>query len=613
MAITRRPARAKTSVSWFAPLQLLRTAQQVAIATVFGRNADARVIEALARPDAGSPAGAGEKEEAAPRSRSSSAHEYSGFATPFWIDYVADTGDGWDATYTVAYHLAQDELQLRQSENESGGPVETTRRGDALVFGGDEVYPIASYEEYERRLVLPYSYAFPPLPDAPGSSASADVAATSSEPTTRQPDVFAIPGNHDWYDSLVSFTRLFCSRQSFAGWRAPQERSYFALRLPKGWWLIGTDVQLGSDIDRPQRAFFEALAETMAPDDKVVICHAEPHWLYETIYPEAYRYRTVRELEESFGDRIKLFLSGDSHFYTRHEGPGGVQKIIAGGGGAFMHFTYGPDDRALTRMQVTPDPARPGETTTRIERTGFEKRAAFPSPARSVLLCLANPLTFHVKNPSFGIATALAYAVTAEALIHPGTAARSLEAAASEAATRVFTDPFSLFWLVSVVLGVIFFTDTHARSYRWTGGFLHAVAHAAAAAVLGWQAAVLTQTALGSTSLAQAAATAALTAIGGYAVGPLILALYLTISLLLFRRHRSDASSALRGRNYKNFLRLRIDESGGLTVFPIGIRRVATRWGSADEASPSRSKLRPVNGSRPFLIEEPLVFRAPER
>jgi hypothetical protein len=45
-----RPAKAKTSVCWFAPLQLLRTAQQVAIATVFGQNADARVIEALSRP-----------------------------------------------------------------------------------------------------------------------------------------------------------------------------------------------------------------------------------------------------------------------------------------------------------------------------------------------------------------------------------------------------------------------------------------------------------------------------------------------------------------------------------------------------------------------------------
>jgi hypothetical protein len=29
----------------------------------------------------------------------------------------------------------------------------------------------------------------------------------SEEP---HPEVFAVPGNHDWYDNLVSFTRLFC-------------------------------------------------------------------------------------------------------------------------------------------------------------------------------------------------------------------------------------------------------------------------------------------------------------------------------------------------------------------------------------------------------------------
>jgi len=31
----------------------------------------------------------------------------------------------------------------------------TTKRGDVLVFGGDEVYPVASREAYERKLVAP--------------------------------------------------------------------------------------------------------------------------------------------------------------------------------------------------------------------------------------------------------------------------------------------------------------------------------------------------------------------------------------------------------------------------------------------------------------------------
>src|SRR5215204_5943969 len=77
-----RPAKVKTSVCWFAPLQLLRTAQQVAIATVFGQNADARVIEALARPLAGTTLGPGTD----PR-RTPGIHDYSEKHTPFWIDY----------------------------------------------------------------------------------------------------------------------------------------------------------------------------------------------------------------------------------------------------------------------------------------------------------------------------------------------------------------------------------------------------------------------------------------------------------------------------------------------------------------------------------------------
>ena len=67
-----------------------------------------------------------------------------------------------------------------------------------------------------------------------------------------EPEVFALPGNHDWYDSLVSFTRLFCSQRWFQGWRTRQRRSYFALKLPGRWWLVATDFQLGSDIDALQ-------------------------------------------------------------------------------------------------------------------------------------------------------------------------------------------------------------------------------------------------------------------------------------------------------------------------------------------------------------------------
>ena len=32
-----------------------------------------------------------------------------------------------------------------------------------------------------------------------------------------------------------------------------------------------------------------------------------------------------------------MFLTGDLHFYKRHENAEGIQKITSGGGGAFLH------------------------------------------------------------------------------------------------------------------------------------------------------------------------------------------------------------------------------------------------------------------------------------
>ena len=108
-----RPEKAKPSVCWYAPLQLLRTGRLVAIATVFGQHADPRLVEGITRDD-GSQRGALGVAPFGP-------HDYSDQETPFWIDYVSDTGDGWDATYTIAYHVAQDDLTLAVGEARGRG------------------------------------------------------------------------------------------------------------------------------------------------------------------------------------------------------------------------------------------------------------------------------------------------------------------------------------------------------------------------------------------------------------------------------------------------------------------------------------------------------------
>src|SRR5687768_4384678 len=184
--------RRQKMVGWYSPAQLLRTAREVVVSTLFGRHADFRLIEALAAsgtPDVDTwPAEQGGDE--------------------FWLDYVADTGDGWNPTYAIAYWLAQAQLALA-----GAGTKHEMRPGQILVFGGDAVYPFASRSAYESRLIAPYKTALGRAP-AP------------------RPALYAVPGNHDWYDSLVAFTRLFCSglRDWFGGWEPRQRRSYFAVK-----------------------------------------------------------------------------------------------------------------------------------------------------------------------------------------------------------------------------------------------------------------------------------------------------------------------------------------------------------------------------------------------
>jgi len=135
------------------------------------------------------------------------------------VDYVADLGDGWDSTYSVAWCLAQPTLDIKV-----GDKTKTLSRGDILVMGGDQVYPFASNAGYKRKLVRPYRSALPCTKEK------------------EAPTVFAIPGNHDWYDGLTGFMRRFAQGGWLGGWRTQQTQSYFAIKLPQAsiynWELI---------------------------------------------------------------------------------------------------------------------------------------------------------------------------------------------------------------------------------------------------------------------------------------------------------------------------------------------------------------------------------------
>ena len=91
--------------------------------------------------------------------------------------------------------------------------------------------------------------------------------------------MFVLPGNHDWYDGLTSFLRMFAQGRSIGGWRTRQTRSYFAVQLPHRWWLVGLDTQFGSELDAPQlRYFTRFLTAELQPGDSVILCSATPTW-----------------------------------------------------------------------------------------------------------------------------------------------------------------------------------------------------------------------------------------------------------------------------------------------------------------------------------------------
>ena len=513
-----RPAR---MTGWFDPGVMSQSAAMLLTANIFGRHSDTRLIEALGSQPQG-------------------VFDYTGAAGDFWIDYVADLGDGWNPTYAVANAMA--------------GDVQDTKPGRILVMGGDQVYPYPSRNAYARRTESPYAEAF--------------------APSTSKPDVFAIPGNHDWFDSLIAFSRMFCRpERGFAGCTTRQTRSYFALRLPHDWWLLGIDLQLGADFDEPQVQYFQGVAEQMTARSNVILCVPEPQWIYECIYPgyEAYNLRTLEYFcKEVIKRPVAVTVTGDLHFYRRHSNDTGEHKIIAGGGGAFLHPTHRPDVAQL--------------------QDGFREQACYPTRETSAGLAWRN-LLFPFLNPKACWLPALIYALSAWFASSRLNLADldTFPHAVSSALHVAIRDPFCGLWLMLVIAALVFFTDTHSTLYRVVGGGLHAMAHLFAALALAWLAMHFTISVLGMqyASALQLLLAGALTFIGGAFVGGLLIGVYLLISISLFGRHSNEAFSSLRVQDYKQWLRLRIDQAGVLTVWSLALDRVPRRWRADAQGRPT--------------------------
>jgi hypothetical protein len=274
-----------------------------------------------------------------------------------------------------------------------------------------------------------------------------------------------------------------------------------------------------------------------------------------------------------------------------------VQKITAGGGGAFLHPTH-EDDFSVLREEAITDDVRP--------RT-FVARTTYPSTAQSARLAWRN-LLFPFLNPRFGVVPATTYLITAWLV---GAAAGGAAPTNPWQALRVTLGAFSThpglaLWCGGIVLAFLAFTDTHSRLYRVLGGLAHSAAHFTAMFYLGWGALDVATRWLHTAGIARATLAGLGIFAAGWLAGSIIMGVYLLVSVNVFGRHSEEAFSGLRIEDYKHFLRLHIGADGRLTIWPVKIERVPRRWHARTADDRTMSRVVPDTPLTAELVEPPI-------
>jgi hypothetical protein len=224
---------------------------------------------------------------------------------------------------------------------------------DFAVVCSDVLYPVGNANEYGPKFFRPYR-------DYPAP-------------------IYAIPGNHDWYDGLTGFMRVFCRAPalppaprpralSAAWWRsllwASPETPDDALldeqrRLrdapaqqasqPGPYWaidagpirIIGIDTGLLGDIDAEQGAW---LRRVSAGDRPKILVTGSPIYVDGEHHPCAIEGGgTVDEIVTDPARNFVAAIGGDIHNYQHYPvdvAGRRIEYVVSGGGGAFMHATH---------------------------------------------------------------------------------------------------------------------------------------------------------------------------------------------------------------------------------------------------------------------------------
>jgi hypothetical protein len=483
---------------------------------------------------------------------------------PVWIDFVADTGDDHDVSQAVARML------FASYSLEEDGATRVLPRGDVLLFGGDTAYPVATGEEIARRLVAPWN----------------EVLRDRAVDGDRRRVLLGIPGNHDWYDGLDGFGRLFRRRpqgtlpdepEARTAKRAPRARRvkreagivarqlHFdelggVLRMFLAAWRGVRALVAGEKIGRPRRlalvgydpvqdASYWALSlapglEAWGVDRQL----GRLDYRQRLFFAERRRAAPTGRLlfvapdpALAFGEkhqpggrmlsacRLSLerdavfYLTGDMHHYERRvPGPASLH-VIAGGGGAFLHGT-----------RVSPSPSGPAACT-------------YPTRATSRRLLAQVPLKLMAGSSGFILHMVLAFIASVE-----------LGAAARGTTTLIVTGS-----VVALVLaGVLYANVGHNKA--------HPLAVAAVAIPFGAGLGLLPVSLYMALPHIVPVIDWDIGVLFAYAfVGALVVGLFFATITLLGLEHQ-QAFVVLSHPGFKHFVRMCVHPDGRVEAFAIG-------------------------------------------
>ena len=628
----------KPMTRWFHPGILLGTGLDIVKSRLIGSQIDTRELQPV-----------GEFEEPlSEKLKKPTTYKMKG--GEFYFDFIADTGDGWNSTYSVASLLSRDKLLFEDNYRASEGKRELPR-GEFVIIGGDIIYPTANDQEYRNRFFRPFDHAWDwrrvdsrLLGKSKGKNQKKNQTDTSGgagreegwlpghdvfiDPTRHRP-LYALPGNHDWYDSLGSFGKRFCNilkPRRIGAWHTDQHRSYFALELPENWFILAVDLAMDYSLNNSQFNYFAGVIRKMKANARVILVSAEPDFVYDSVKTPALHYR-LEAIEEMLNDfanpslapgarpKVWLNLSGDVHNYQRYEriSPEQIevrldqvlaqpefkkwrerrqdilerirrqyyprQKIVCGGGGAFLHPTHASMEN---RVKVIPDPAAGSGRETDERKSEipaedlYEARAHYPGKDESRRISLRAMLQFMPRNLKFTAILGVAYTLLGWTL---KSFMLKLKTALANPAPLdwwpLLADLPLPFWVVltALVVGLGLWAGKTWSAYILGG--LHGLFQALIifGGFIGWY--LLLSGFIDNPFLFQFTLSLVQFVFAGPAGAALLgLFFWIYLTFLSYPLAFNNALAHAAVETHKSLLRIRIEKGGRLTVYAIGIPRV---------------------------------------